>query len=147
MPTKNFTAVSAPNHRPLKRNRANNKHNISQCRRHCFHKNNELLFWKSSPAFGGEALSRAEPPAGPPKNTKIAGESIFRKIRAFFGLTGPTLRHLVLFEKNFPRPLAFRIRNYMHLSPLWTLLSEILRQDREISSFLSKNFRDFRLAF
>ena len=35
----------------------------------------------------------------------------------------------------------------MQLSPFWTLLSKILRQDREISPFLSKNFRDFRLTF
>ena len=65
---------------------------------------------------GGEALSRAEPPAGPPKSTKIAGESVFRKIRPFFGLMTVTLESVILREKNFPRPLAHRIGNYMHLS-------------------------------
>ena len=59
----------------------------------------------------------------------------------------PTLSHPVLSVRNFPRPLAHSISNYIHLSSFWTLLSKILRQDREISSFLSKNFRDFRLAF
>ena len=58
-----------------------------------------------------------------------------------------TWNPLILSQKNFPRRLDHRIRNYIHLSRFWQLLSKILRQDREISSFLSKNFWKIRLAF
>ena len=42
---------------------------------------------------GGEALSRAEPPAGPPKSRYIAPANEFSKIRTFFGvIPGPILQ-------------------------------------------------------
>ena len=58
-----------------------------------------------------------------------------------------TLTPVIFREKNFPRPLACTIRSGMHLSPFWKLLSEIRRQDREISSFLWNYFRKIILAF
>ena len=43
-------------------------------------------------AVWGEALSRAEPPAGPPKSRNIAPADEFSKIRAFSGsIPGPML--------------------------------------------------------
>ena len=46
----------------------------------------------------------------------------------------------------FPWPLAFRIWNYMHLSPSWTLLRKMYREYLEISSFEAKIFRKIRQA-
>ena len=58
-----------------------------------------------------------------------------------------TLRQVILSEKNFPGRLACTIRSDMHFSWFWKLFDEILRRDREISSFLWNYFREFLLAF
>ena len=49
--------------------------------------------------LGGEALSRAEPPAGPPKITKSLGEITFPIILAIF----PNFRDKIRHEKQMSR--------------------------------------------
>ena len=68
-----------------------------------------LRLYKPYAPFGGEALSRAEPPAGPPKFDLLFGDVTFSKISIIFRVVARTLVPVILGEKNFPRPLAFRI--------------------------------------
>ena len=53
--------------------------------------------------LGGEAVSRAEPPAGPPKTTKSLGEVDFPQISVMFGVMKKTYSYVQLFLKRIAR--------------------------------------------
>ena len=99
-------------------------------------------------SLGAKPFPGLSPRQGRQNSICIALAALFRKFRpSSASWRGPWSCSISARKKFSDLSLTGRIRSYMQLSRFWTLLSKILRQDREISSFLSKNFRDFRLAF
>ena len=92
--------------------------------------------------LGRRPVRVLSPRQGRPNWATLSERALFRK----FWSISQTLIPVILGLQNFPGPLALRIWNYMQKSWNWKLLSEILRQDREISSFLWNNFPQIRLA-
>ena len=59
----------------------------------------KLLLWKLSLPVGSEALSRAEPPAGPPKFDVLVADATFPEISVMFRHHARTYPYWQLFLK------------------------------------------------
>ena len=97
-----------------------------------------VLLWRANAPFRVR-----EPAAGPKKLSLSSPESTLPKIWSIL----PTLTLFNLLLQNFLRPLAFRISNYVTLSPSGQLFIKNWPRSREISSILWKYFWKMRQAY